>query len=60
MDALEFLKGYNDICGSHCDCRECPVSNSIFCNPASDISEEGFEEVVRIVKAWIDDKEKEE
>lgn len=58
MDALEFLKGYNDICGSHDDCRECLMSNSIFCNRAfGDISEEGLEEAVRIIKTWLDERE---
>ena len=60
MDALKFMLAFNDICGEFSDCRNgCPLYGTEFCSKAfGDISEEGYKEAVRLIKTWLDDKEK--
>lgn len=59
MEALEFLKAYDELCGTYEDCRDgCPLHGTEFCSRAfGNISEEGFEEAVRIIKTWLEEKE---
>lgn len=58
MSAVEALKTFNDLCGKHSLCKDCPIGdidNRITC---SDIKRRYPEEVVRVLEQWKADHEK--
>ena len=50
MDALEFLRGRQRICGLHNDCNECPFGAK--CGGINIMPDEDLERIVAIAEKW--------